>query len=122
MELQPDGKLSRHLSIAPDRQCFSSDLLPIHVPEIKPDKDGNIAANSQIDVISRILEAYVDACPFENQPYDPQRRAASGNTGEFEADHHATLRQRADVHALAHSPHQQAGVQIVGGEPIAGVR
>ena len=58
MELQPDGKLSRHLSIALDRQCFSSDLLPIHVPEIKPDKDSNIAANSQIDSISRILEAY----------------------------------------------------------------
>ena len=100
MELQPDGKLSRHPSIALDRQCFSLDLLPIHVPEIKPDKDGNIAANSQIDVKSRILEAYVDACPFENQPNDAQRRAAPRNAREFEADHHATLRQRAGVHAL----------------------
>jgi hypothetical protein len=70
VELQPDWKLSSHLSIALDRQCFSSDLMPMCVPEIKPDKDGNVAANDQIYGISRILEAYVGACPFENQPND----------------------------------------------------
>jgi hypothetical protein len=40
----------------------------------------------------------------------------------LEPDHHATPRQRADVHAFAHSLHQQAGIQIVGGEAIAGMR
>ena len=122
MKLQPDWKLLRHFSIALDRQCFSSDLPPIHVPEIKPDKDSNIAANGQIDGISWILEAYVDAGPFENQPPDAQCRSAPGNAREFEADDHATPRQRADVHAFARSPHQQTRIQIVGGEPIAGMR
>src|SRR5262245_11466638 len=72
VELQPDRKLSRHLSIAFDRQRCSRDLMPMHVPEIKPDKDGNIAANGQIDGISRILEADVSARPLENQPNHAQ--------------------------------------------------
>ena len=89
MELQPNRKPSRHPSITLDGQRFSRDLLPVHVPEIKPDKDSNIATNGKIDGISRILEAYVDACPLENQPHDAQRRSAPMNAREFEADHHA---------------------------------
>ena len=34
------------------------------------------------------------------RPYDAQRRGAPRNAREFEADHHATLRQRAHVQAI----------------------
>src|SRR5215813_13652190 len=106
MELQPDGKLLRHPSIAVDRQCFARDLMPIRVPEIEPDKDSKVAADGQVDGVSGNFEANVDAGAFENQPHDVQCHSAPGNTEEFEANHHAMLRQRADVYTLAHSPHQ----------------
>src|SRR5262245_40599200 len=37
VELQPNRKLSRHVSIALDRQCFPGDFMPMRVPQIKPD-------------------------------------------------------------------------------------
>ena len=75
-QLHPDRKRSRNLLIAIELQRSSGRVAPFRLAKIDFDVITDIAAKREIDGKSRVPRAHVDRRSSEDQPHDPEFRAA----------------------------------------------
>src|ERR1700720_3294838 len=78
----------------------------------------DLAAKSEIDGKSGVLNTNIDAGACEHQPHDSELRPSCWHSGKLEAQHDTTLRQRTQINLFAQPPHQQCWVEIGGLNPI----
>src|SRR3954464_7128967 len=105
--------------LALDEQSFSRHVAPHFVAAIDSNEVGDISTKYEIHLVSRILDAHIDARSGKQQPHDAILGGACGHAREFEADDDATIRKGGSVGPLAKTPQEKRRIEIVGFDAIA---
>src|SRR3954471_15175340 len=105
--------------LALDEQSFSRHVAPHFVAAIDSNEISDISTKYEIHLVSRILDAHIDARSGKQQPHDAILRAACGHARKFEADDDATIRKGGSVGPLAKTPQEKRRIEIIGFYAIA---